>query len=80
MGEEKVEKPKIEKAKKPLRKNRPVPPKPPETGPEVWFSCRAKEGCPGKTARLILRVKQPGGGSLLRYRCLTCKLTYSFST
>lgn len=66
--------------KKLIRENRPVPAKPKEEGPEVWFSCRAKEGCPGKQARLLLRVPKPGGGALLRYRCLTCKQTFSIST
>jgi hypothetical protein len=66
--------------KKPIRENRPVPAKPKEEGPEVWFSCRAKEGCSGKQARLLLRVKKPGGGALLRYRCLTCKQIFSLST
>jgi hypothetical protein len=65
--------------KKPLRENRPVP-KVQETGPEVWFACRAKSGCPGKQARLLLQVKKPGGGSMLRYRCLTCKQTFSIGT
>lgn len=65
--------------KKPIRENRPVP-KVQETGPEVWFACRAKPGCPGKQSRLLLQVKKPGGGSLLRYRCLTCKLTFSIGT
>lgn len=76
-----VEEPPVEKApKKPLRENRPVPPPPPEEGPELWFACRVKEDCPGRKARLLLRVKKPGGGALLRYRCLTCNKTYSIST
>jgi hypothetical protein len=51
-----------------------------EEGPEVWFSCRAKEGCPGKQARLLLKVKNPGGGALVRYRCLTCLRMFSIAT
>lgn len=65
--------------KKPIKKNRPVAPKP-EEGPEVWFPCRAKEDCPGRQSRLLLRVKNPGGGSVLRYRCLTCKRVFSITT
>ncbi len=68
------------KEKKPIKKNRPAPPPKPEEGPEVWFPCRAKEDCPGKQSRLILQSKKPGGGSLLRYRCLTCKRVFSLST
>ena len=67
-------------AKKPLKKNRPAAPKPPEEGPEVWFACRAKEGCPGTQSRLILRQKTPTGGFMLRYRCLTCNRVFCFST
>lgn len=66
--------------KNPIKKNRPPPPKPIEEGPEVWFPCRAKQDCPGKHSRLILKIKTPGGGSLLRYRCLTCKKIFSLST
>jgi hypothetical protein len=68
------------KVKKPFKENRPVPPAPAETGPEVWFNCRAKNDCTGRQARLLLRISKPGGGSLLRYRCLTCKQVFSLAT
>ena len=74
------EKPPEEKPQKQIKKNRPPAPRPPEVGPEVWISCRAKEGCSGKNARLILKQKNPGGGAILRYRCLTCNRTFSIST
>ena len=67
------------KVKKSFKENRPVPVSV-ETGPVVWFNCRAKNDCTGRQARLLLRISKPGGGSLLRYRCLTCKQVFSLAT
>jgi len=68
------------KVARPLKKNRPPAPKEAETGPEVWFPCRAKEDCAGRSSRLLLKVKKPGGGAVLRYRCLTCNRIFSITT
>ena len=38
----------------------------------VWFSCRARPGCPGKEAKVIFTKGTPGQLSVTRYRCLTC--------
>ena len=46
------------------------PPKPKER--IVWFSCRAKPGCPGNQAKVVFTRGTPGQLSVTRYRCLTC--------
>ena len=61
---------------------REVPISPPSESPHlkegdepVWMTCRANEACGGKYAVQVMggeRGLQAGGGSWLRYRCLTC--------
>ncbi len=51
-------------------------PKPPQN--VQWIACRAKKGllCPGNQATVIkLRTIAPqeGGGTVYRYKCLTCR-------
>jgi len=56
------------------------PPNPNQTTPgfefpeneEVWVSCRATQGCPGKMAKVEMKRKLPMGGTYLKYKCLTC--------
>lgn len=55
----------------------------PDEKKEVWISCRATEGCPGRKA-IILFVTDSlnrclmgipladAGGKSIRYRCTTC--------
>lgn len=42
----------------------------------MWINCRAKAGCEGKEATLVMTANNPGGGRILRYRCMTCKGTW----
>lgn len=49
--------------------------KAPQQGDEVWMSCRATEGCKGTKAKIVFMQRLPlqaGGGTALRYKCLTC--------
>lgn len=46
---------------------------PPEKSDDVvWMACRGGRNCEGKHARLVRRWKNEGGGSSIRYICLTC--------
>ena len=39
------------------------------------MSCRATEGCKGTKAKIVFMQRLPlqaGGGTALRYKCLTC--------
>jgi len=59
---------------------------------KVWIACRAKEGCPGTYAEIIMVRNQAGGpgtigafnasmgGRFVRYRCLTCGGIFSISS
>lgn len=57
-----------------MNKPKRLPPRPqkkvePKT---VWITCRAKAGCEGKQALVIFEKKLPEGGTVRRYRCITC--------
>jgi hypothetical protein len=60
-------------------KKAPVP-APPVAEKIVWIACRAKQGCEGKQAKVVMQNKTPGGGSATRYRCLTCGGSFHIST
>lgn len=55
----------------------------PTKGDEVTMNCRARpDSCPGR--RAIITVVQrrsllQGGGTWIRYRCLTCNGVWSFT-
>jgi len=53
-------------------KPRRPPVKPKKIDQQVWISCRAKRSCEGNQAKIVFRQKTGGGGSITRYRCLTC--------
>lgn len=38
----------------------------------VWIACRAKPGCTGQQASVVTVTKTAGGGSITRFKCLTC--------
>lgn len=40
---------------------------------EVWFACRATQGCTGNKAVIVFTKGRPGQGSSTRYKCLTCR-------
>ena len=60
-------------------KKAPIPPKPVEEK-IVWIACRAKQGCEGKQAKVVMQTKTPGGGCATRYRCMTCGGAFHIST
>lgn len=39
---------------------------------EVWMACRARDGCTGNQAAVVFSKRTPGGGSVSRFKCLTC--------
>ncbi len=62
----------------------PTPPTEPVDKDVVWMHCRAhsdqqidsKGTCQGNQAKVVYKKKialQHGGGTVTRYRCLTCK-------
>lgn len=62
----------------------PKPPRLPEgrvmgDGKPIWMSCRATPGCEGKYVTMIFSQNQGLGGTVYRYRCLTCKGTFHIS-
>ncbi len=61
-----------------------TPPTTPKDKDVVWMHCRAQsdqqidshKSCQGNQAKVVYNKKvgmQHGGGSVTRYRCLTCK-------
>lgn len=59
-----------------------LPPKPrkPTEQRTIWMSCRAKQGCPGQQATIVMQNKTPGGGTATRYRCQTCGGAFHINT
>jgi len=46
----------------------------------VWMSCRAKQGCEGKQAKVVFRKRTGGGGVASRFRCLACGGSFHINT
>ena len=85
----------LDVATPPAPGNRPVVPKPsgrpidPKLSPHfkegdnpVWIACRATPDCEGKYAAQRIsgeRNLEAGGGSWLRYQCLTCGRPFHFT-
>jgi len=42
----------------------------------VWVSCRGKRDCPGKQAKIVMKMRLPQGGISIRYRCQTCNKVF----
>ena len=48
----------------------------------VHMNCRGKPGCPGQKQKLVFTLNismLQGGGTLFRYRCITCGSTWTIT-
>jgi len=43
----------------------------------VWVSCRAKNSCNGRRARVLLKKNDGIHGTWIQYVCLTCNTPFS---
>ena len=43
------------------------------------IACRSDRPCGANKAKLIMKQQRPGGGWVLRYRCMNCGLPFTIS-
>jgi hypothetical protein len=65
----------------PKKRKKKVPPKPAppahkDVGKKVWVSCRGARPCGSSNAEIRMKSRSPGGGWIVRYRCLNCGTSF----
>lgn len=42
----------------------------------VWMKCRARKGCAGNQAKVLLKKNEGLRGTWIQYQCLTCNTPF----